>query len=448
MAVIGARLDLEPADAVRYFESKGELLAWDYTEVWREADVHAFTVAKATTTDVLRTIRAEVAKAIGKGQTFEAFKRTLRPRLQELGWWGTQEVLDGDSGELTRVQLGSNRRLRTIYQTNVQTAYMAGRYKRYLANVADRPYWRYVAIMDSRTRPEHAALNGRVFRWDDPIWEVIWPPNGWGCRCRVVALTETEFRALGVPLESGRDSIVERTVVLNKAGDTATVQGFRYKDAVGKDAVFLPDPGWDYNPGAEWSRFDPAGFKGDAVDVEPITPKPAGVVKAADGQPTWKDLGRPDLRAPDVPRLPDPGVLPTMEGAEAAIDQMNRVLVPDGVVNIVQTPIEEVAIRPELLPHTVEKRSDARERYANYALATLRSPFEVWLTAYDDGSYRKRYIGVFKGEKDLLVVLRENRDGSLVWDLYNLIQRDSKGLNKLREGQLLYWMGQSEEEEK
>jgi len=447
MAVIGARFDMEPADAVRYFASKGEQLAWDYTDVWREANVHAFTVAKATTVDVLRTIRSEVAKAIGRGQTFDEFKRTLRPRLQDLGWWGTQEVLDGDTGEVTRAQLGSNRRLRTIFQTNVQTSYMAGRYKRYLANVADRPYWRYVAIMDSRTRPEHAALNGRVFRWDDPIWEIIWPPNGWGCRCRVVALTHSEFRALGVSLDQGRDHIVDRTVVLNKAGDTATVRGFRYKGADGKDAVFLPDPGWDYNPGSAWSRFDPAGFAGDAVDVAPITSRPAAIVKALDGQPTWRDLGRPDLRSPEVPRLPDPGLLPTADGMEAAVGMMNSVLIPDGVINIVRTPIEDVAIRPELLPHTVEKRADARERYANYALATLRDPFEVWLTAYDDGAYRKRYIGVFKADKDLLVVLRENRDGSLTWDLYNLMQRDAKGLNKLREGRLLYWMGQAMEEE-
>lgn len=249
MAVIQARLDLEPADAVRYFASKGEALAWDHTDVWREVNARSFTVAKAMTLDIQRTIQAEVARAIGPGQTLEEFKRRLRHRLQDLGWWGTREVPDPD-GNLVRVQLGSHRRLRTIYQTNVQTAYMAGRYKRYLDNVADRPYWRYVAIMDSRTRPAHAELDGKVFRWDDPIWEIIWPPNGWGCRCRIVALTEAEFRALGVPLENGRDHIVEREAIINKAGDTATVKGFRYRDENGREHTFWPDPGWDYNPGA------------------------------------------------------------------------------------------------------------------------------------------------------------------------------------------------------
>ena len=439
MSTLRAQLDLEPADAVAFFAAKGEALAWDYTDVWREANAHAFTVAKATSLEVLRTIRAEVARAIGPGRTFEDFKRALRPRLQDLGWWGTQEVLDADTGELTRVQLGSNRRLRTIFQTNVQTAYMAGRFKRYTDNAVDRPYWRYVAIMDGRTRPAHAALHGKVWRHDDPIWKVIWPPNGWGCRCRVTALTKTEFDELGVQLEDGRDAIVETQVVLNKAGDTATVQGVRYRDAGGKEMAFRPDPGWDYNPGEAWARFDPAGFKGEAIDVDPITARvESGVIRAIPGQPTWKDLGRPDLRAASIPRLPDPGVLPTMEGGESALEQMTRALIPDGNLNLVRTPIEEVAIRAELLPHTVEKRADARERYANYVLATLRDPFEIWLTAYEDGAYRKRYIGVFKAERDLLVVLRENRDGSLFWELYNLMQRDAKGLNRMREGVLLY----------
>lgn len=432
-----ARLDLTPEDAVRYFASKGEALTWDYTDMLGDAHARAFTVAKATTLDVLRSIRMEVERSI-QGQGFEDFKKRLRPRLQELGWWGTQEVLDGDTGEITKVQLGSVRRLRTIYQTNVQTAYMSGRYKRLLANVADRPYWRYVAVMDSRTRPAHAALNGKVWRWDDPIWGVIWPPNGWGCRCRVVALTEAEFRALGVPLEDGAGQIVETEVQINKAGDMATVQGVRYVDGAGKQRVFLPDPGWDYNPGEAWSRFDPAGFAGEAVDVAPVTPRSATVVRSVEGQQTWRDLGRPDLRAPEVPRQPDPGLLPEAPDVETAVAQMRSVLVPDGVLNVVQTPLEEVAIRSELLPHTVEKRAEARERFANFVLKTLENPYEIWLTAYDDGAYRKRYIGVFEGKSNLLVVVRENRDGSLFWELYNLMSAEGKRLNKLREGVLLY----------
>lgn len=249
MATIAANLKLQPAEATEYFRGKGLQVTWSWTDMTREAHAAAFTVAKATTLDVLSAIRTEVDKAIGEGQTFEAFKKALRPKLQDLGWWGRQEVLDGETGELTTAQLGSNRRLRTIFQTNVQTAYMAGRYKRYLADVENRPYWRYVAILDGRTRPAHRALHGKVWRWDDPIWQVIWPPNGWGCRCRVQALTEAEFRALGVALEDGSQAISTIRVPVNKDGDTVDVQVVRYMDERGQPRTFRPDPGWDYNPG-------------------------------------------------------------------------------------------------------------------------------------------------------------------------------------------------------
>lgn len=438
MAGLIANLALTPKDAVAFFRAKGELLSWDWHDVAAETHAHMFTVAKATSLEVLRTIRTELEKSIA-GQSWEDFKRNLRPRLEALGWWGQKEVLDADTGELTKVQLGSVRRLRTIFQANVQSAYMAGRYRRYVQNAADRPYWMYVAIMDGRTRDAHAALNGKVWRWDDPIWAVIWPPNGWGCRCRVRALTEAQFKALGVPLQDGRGSIVEDDVTVNRAGDKVRVKGVRHLDGQGKEIIFWPDPHWDHNPGQAWARFDKANNKSDAAPVAAVTtPSPSGVIKAVPGQLTWNDVGRPDLRSPDLPRRPAPALLPHAHSAQAAIASMIEALIPNGEMAVVKTPIESVALRSELLPHTVDKRSDGRERYAGFILETLTYPFEIWLTAYDDGSYRKRYIGLFSGENDLLVVVRENTDGSLYWDVWNFMQGSDKSMNKLREGILLY----------
>ncbi len=37
------------------------------------------------------------------------------------------------------------------------------------------------------------------------------------------------------------------------------------------------------------------------------------------------------------------------------------------------------------------------------------------------------------------MVLSESLDGSLYWYLYNLMQRDTKGRNRLREGTPRYW---------
>lgn len=439
MAALQARLDLEPKEAVAFFRQKGMVLSWDYTETLGEVNAHSFTVAKATSLELLRTIRTEVDKAVSSGQTFEQFKKTLRPRLQDMGWWGKQEVLDADTGEITQAQLGSNRRLRTIYQANVQSSYMAGRYKRYTDNAHARPYWRYIAIMDSRTRPAHAALHGKVFRWDDPIWSVIWPPNGWGCRCRIQALTEAEFQALGIPLSDGKDSIFEMEVPINRDGDMATVKGIRYQDDNGKPAVFRPDPGWDYNPGEAWARFDKNGAVPDC-DWNPSASFAEGNGKtclaAIPGQKTWRDYGRPAIA--DVPssnRLPTPELLSHAANREAGHASLAKALgvSEQAPLRVVHTPVGEVALRYEWLSHIVSKDSDGRERFANFILPTLESPYEVWLSEYQDG-YRNRYVGLFE-DAGLLAIVRLNRDGSLLW---NMMRAKDAYLDRQRAGVLLF----------
>jgi hypothetical protein len=83
----------------------------------------------------------------------------------------------------------------------------------------------------------------------------------------------------------------------------------------------------------------------------------------------------------------------------------------------------------------VEKEADGRERYAHFIVPTLEDPFEVWNVLYTDGGVRRRYIGLFEGTADLMVVVRENLDGSLFW---NVMQAKSKKMNGHRLGYLAY----------
>ena len=175
---------LSPALAVRHFRKKGNTFTWDWYDIWQDAHQRSFTVAKVVNEKILNDIREAVDKALAEGKTFRDFQKELKPILQKRGWWGEQIVVDSN-GVAEKVQLGSMYRLKTIYSVNMQTAYMSGRHKTQLDNVDNRPYWEYVAVLDSRTRPEHAQLNGMVFRYDDPFWHSFYPPNGWRCRCRV-----------------------------------------------------------------------------------------------------------------------------------------------------------------------------------------------------------------------------------------------------------------------
>ncbi|MCX7983279.1 MAG: PBECR2 nuclease fold domain-containing protein, partial [Syntrophales bacterium] len=62
------------------------------------------------------------------------------------------------------------------------------------------------------------------------------------------------------------------------------------------------------------------------------------------------------------------------------------------------------------------------------------TPYEIWLTDFDDG-LRKQYIGLFAGQRDLLVSVVLRRDGSVVW---NFMQGKDKSMNNNRMGSLLY----------
>src|SRR5450830_817588 len=183
---------MAPADAIAYFERKGLKVSWDWQEVWRHANAQAFTVAKTTRLDVVSDIYNALSEDLKNGGSFPVFLDKLQPLLTAKGWWGKREQTNRQTGEIRTVTYGTPWRLETIYETNMQSAYMAGRYQGMMAAKQYAPWWEYSAVMDNRTRPEHAAMNGLVFRYDDPIWNTWYPPNGFRCRCRVIPRTDIE----------------------------------------------------------------------------------------------------------------------------------------------------------------------------------------------------------------------------------------------------------------
>lgn len=110
------------------------------------------------------------------------------------------------------------------------------RRERQWATRRTRPLWEYVAKVDAMSRPSHAALDGKVWRAEDPIWQTIYPPNGRGCRCRVRALTEEDVAERG--LQVNTESKVEQK----------EVRVASWKEPSEERRSFAPDPGWDRAP--------------------------------------------------------------------------------------------------------------------------------------------------------------------------------------------------------
>ena len=188
-----------PAEALEFFRAKDLRPAFSYLDVWGAEHALAFTVAKATQLDILRDIHEALAGHLEGGGTLRTFSRQLTPILQEAGWWGRQEVVDPQTGETVEAQLGSPRRLKTIFRSNMRAARAAGQWQRIQRTKRSHPYLLYQLGPSREHRDEHAAWSGTLLPADDPWWDTHFPPNGWGCRCWVRQVSEAEAARLGGP---------------------------------------------------------------------------------------------------------------------------------------------------------------------------------------------------------------------------------------------------------
>lgn len=232
------RFDLAPEEALRFFRAKGFITSFAWQDIWQQEHEAAFTVAKMMDVDLLKDVRDAVDRAIENGETLAEFSKQLEPLLVERGWWGKAEMLDELTGETKLVQLGSPRRLRTIFRTNMQTAYAAGDWAQIQENIDDAPYLMYDAIDDNRTRETHRAWDGVVLRADDPWWDSHRPPNGWNCRCGTIQVSADEVSARGMSVSDTAPRVETREYVNPRSGEVSQVpKGI--------------DPGFAYNPGKD-----------------------------------------------------------------------------------------------------------------------------------------------------------------------------------------------------
>lgn len=249
---------IAPKEALAWFSAKSLKVGFDHRDVWQQEHSRAFTVAKAMQVDVLSDIRDAVESALKDGKTFSQFRAELTPVLQNKGWWGRQEMTDPLDGRLKEVQLGSARRLRTIYRTNMRTARAAGQWDRIQRTSKTRPFLQYNLGPSEHHRVEHEGWNKLVLPANDPFWQTHFTPNGWGCKCRIRQISTAEAKRLGI---NTAPPIQTQEWVNKRTGEVHQVpKGI--------------DPGWAYNPGT--SRNQPVVHFIDKLEVaQPRLAKPA-----------------------------------------------------------------------------------------------------------------------------------------------------------------------------
>jgi SPP1 gp7 family putative phage head morphogenesis protein len=167
------RFDVPPKEAIDYFERKKVVPAKEFYELNRQARAGAFTVSGVYKTEVLDGFKAEMAKALRDGTP----NREVVKRMKAI-------VAGAGHDEL------GNAHLENVVRTNMQVAYGTGRRQQMEASADLLPYWQYAAVMDDRTRPTHAALDGSVYPADHPFWNSYYPPWDFRCRCIAIALPD------------------------------------------------------------------------------------------------------------------------------------------------------------------------------------------------------------------------------------------------------------------
>lgn len=215
----GFGIDLQFQEQIDFLRKKINLPTERWDDIWKRAHDRAFVVAGAQKADLLADLHAAVLKG-AQGGTLEAFRKDFKTIVAKHGWTGWTG--EGSKG-------GEAWRTRVIYDTNLRTSYAAGRWQQLNDPelLAIRPYWRYVHQDGQQyPRPLHASWQGMTLRHDHPFWKSHFPPNGWGCKCRVTAVAGPKDGDATEPPD-GWDSVSDKT------GELPGI-----------------DRGWGYAPGA------------------------------------------------------------------------------------------------------------------------------------------------------------------------------------------------------
>ena len=229
-----------PREALGFFRAKNLHPSFSRLDVAAEEHALGFTVAKSAGFDILGDIKGALEEHLEGGGTLRTFEKELTPILQKKGWWGVEEVTDPETGEKRPAQLGSPRRLRTIFRANMRSARAAGQWERIQRTKATHPNLLYQLGPSREHRDEHVAWSGTLLPAGDAWWDTHYPPNGWGCKCWVRQVSRAETGRLG--------GVTERP-----KGNPARWTNPRTGREIEVDRGL--DPSWAGNPGRDRRRL-------------------------------------------------------------------------------------------------------------------------------------------------------------------------------------------------
>lgn len=393
-------------EAIDHFRQKINLPTKSFSDLWQGQHARAFVVAGAQTNELLSDFRGAIDKAMASGTGFKEFRKDFDKIVTTHGW-----SHNGSPGWRSRV----------IYETNMRTAYAAGRYKQMTdpQTVKLRPFWQYVHGDSVHPRPLHASWDGIVLPADDPWWSTHFPPNGWGCKCSIKAINQRQLERLG-----------------KSEPDTAPENGVEVHDVPGRGEVTVPagiDPGFDYNVG----QADVGKQLANEV-MEQFRAQKADAWELLDSGDAESNARPAEIPTEKTTITRGPSVKSTAE-LEAAVEK--TIGDKEKVFELDNGGFKQpVNVNAAVLAQHIDK---ARAPYVPFLTEVLENPFEVW-AAFERHKgtgqvvLRYRYIKAIETGRDegLLLVAQALKGQLEAWTFIPV--RRAEYLQKQRRGKLVF----------
>ena len=344
-----------PKEARQFWESRVPVTADDFAKLTEQARQRAFVVSGLARQELVDELHASILHAYEEGLSIGEWRKRARALLSA----------DGD----TPAALLKRHRLDTIFRTNLQTGYQAGRYAQMMETVEDRPIWRISAVLDRSTRPGHAAVHGKCYPANHEFWTQFFPPNGFNCRCTVSTLTAEQAERRGYTVESELPGPVE--VINKKTGEVHRV-------------LPAPDPGFGRNVGKDWL----AGLEPTPLE-ERITPLPTPTL-CKNGKGMFADdaclIPLEKIGPRHILQVAEADILPQGLDPEQYVEAFLRKfeITDIGGSKLVELPGVKLplVVSREMF---IDKRTrewkvlkNGRERYVHLLAEAARNPYEVW----------------------------------------------------------------------
>lgn len=163
---------------------------------WREArDAYergAFALVRSASQAVTRRIQATIAQAARIGQPRDVVVSEIAEAL------GARRF---DESGAAYIRSYAD----TVFRTSTASAYTAGRHRQAESENVRKVIgaWRYDATPDGDVRPNHLAADGFIAHLDDPVWNLMSPPNGFNCRCALTMVPRRQAIQAGAMSEGG-----------------------------------------------------------------------------------------------------------------------------------------------------------------------------------------------------------------------------------------------------